>query len=56
MRGSPVFKRIHTCEAIPDLSLWKGAQHVEVKEGDKRSMIGSETILEVTVVDTDYAQ
>lgn len=41
------------CESVSDLSLGKSAEEAEVKEGVHRSVVGTETVLVVAVVDGD---
>ena len=41
-------------KTVSHLAFRKGLQHVKVKESHERSMIGSKSVLEISMVDADY--
>lgn len=42
------------CESVSDLSLWEGAQKGEVEKGVDGCVVGTEAVLVVAIVDTDF--
>ena len=46
----------HTSKSAADLSLRKSLQHVKVEKRDERGVVSPKTVLEVAMVDTDFAR